>query len=1329
MAGFRLPAPSPLEMSDRNLSKAWTKFHQNFTNFELATGIKEKGDAIRIATLLSVIGQEAVDTFNTFIFPTGDETKFEKVLEKFENHCKGKKNTTYERYMFNCRNQQAGENIDSFVTALKALAESCEFGELKDSLILDRVILGISDRQLKQQLLRTEVLTLDKAIGIIRTAAAASAQLDHMTSESSEVHALSKHSQNRSGKPKYTHVNTPKHPTGSSSRNKSSKKGICRNCGGAFPHDGDCPAKGKRCNFCKKLNHFSKVCRSRLKSEPEQANTIQQNQIENPDSDSEYTFEVNPSGSRAKRPNINIDVAGTNIPAVIDTGATVNVMSEDTYQTLQVTPVLQHETINIYAYGSKKPLTVIGKFNADTTYKDNTVNSEFYVAKGVSDTLVSFTTAEALSLVRICYNVSTGTSLNKILDEYSDRFEGIGKLADATCKLHVNSDVTPVSQPHRRVPFKVRKKVEAELKRLKSLDIIEPVKDTPTPWVSPIRVVTKPTRPNEIRLCVDMRAPNKAIQRERHVTPTIDDIIANLNGATIFSKLDLNNGYHQIELDKDSRYLTVFSTHAGLFQFKRLNFGVNSGAEQFQNLIQSALAGLPGVINISDDILIYATGQEEMYNRLAACMQRLREKNLTLNKDKCQFNKSSIEFFGHTFSKEGVSPRPAKVEALKNAVAPTNKEEVRSFLGLATYCSRFIPRLATLSEPLRKLTKNNIPWEWGEAQEMALCNIKDAITNHCTMAFFDPQLRTEVVVDASPVGLCAMLTQHDDSTGKSSLVAIASRSLTAVEQRYSQTEREALAVTWGCLHFHLYLFGSDFTVITDHKPLTTLFNLPYSKPSARIEKWILKLQQYTYRVIYRPGKGNPADYLSRHPLNTTSSELETDEHVNFILTSAVPKAVKLEEIQSAVDKDELLSTCKRAHAQNTWHKEIAKAPASIKYQLQRLHNVKNEITVTQSGIVLRDNRIVIPSTLRKRIVQLAHDGHQGIVRTKQLLRQKVWFPGIDAFVEDMIKTCIPCQATYVPHQQPPLNMSPLPESPWSELSADFKELGQNKGYLLVVVDDYSRYPVIEFVTSTSSKAVLPKLDQIFSMFGIPRVLRTDNGPPFNSQDFAQFADHLGFKHRKIMPRWPQANGIAERLMKTIKKVYQTARMEHKNGHQALHEFLRNYRATVHPSTGMPPSSLLFQYDVRTRLPDISHFTVSNQDQKTRQHDAAAKQRMKSKAEGNRNIQSPNIEVGERVLLKRDGLVPNDVAPYDPIPYTVTSVNGSMVTAKRQDRTITRHISFFKPISLDAATDSTESKVMIDLDFEDTQTQPQLPSQRSSSRVRKPPRYLRDYVLD
>ena len=211
-------------------------------------------------------------------------------------------------------------------------------------------------------------------------------------------------------------------------------------------------------------------------------------------------------------------------------------------------------------------------------------------------------------------------SVDEIVQSYDDRFIGLGKLSDAKCKLHADDNIQPVTQPHRRIPFPVRKKVEAELDRLKNLDVIEEVSNTPTPWISPIRVVPKPKRPGEIRLCIDMRAPNRAIQRERHVTPTIDDIIANLNGATVFSTLDLKNGYHQVELDEDSRYLTVFSTHVGLFRFRRLNFGVNSAAEQFQNLIQSALAGLPGVMNISDDIIVFGKDEQEHKERLAKCL-------------------------------------------------------------------------------------------------------------------------------------------------------------------------------------------------------------------------------------------------------------------------------------------------------------------------------------------------------------------------------------------------------------------------------------------------------------------------------------------------------------------------------------------------------------------------------------------------------------------------------------------------------------------------------------------------------------------------------------
>ena len=727
-----------------------------------------------------------------------------------------------------------------------------------------------------------------------------------------------------------------------------------------------------------------------------------------------------------------------------------------------------------------------------------------------------------------------------------------------------------------------------------------------------------------------LRAPNKAIERERHVTPTVDDIIANLNGATVFSKLDLKNGYHQVELHEESRYMTVFSTHVGLFQFKRLNFGVNSAAEQFQNLIQSALAGLPGVMNISDDILVYGKDEQEHKQRLADCLQRLRDKNLTLNKKKCEFNKTRVEFFGHVFSKEGISPSPDKVDSLQNAAPPTSKEEIHSFLGLATYCSRFIPRLATISEPLRALTKEKQRWIWGPKQETAFQDIKQAITEHCNMAYYNHNAKTEVLVDASPVGLSAMLVQHDEDKGTSSLVALASRSLTDVEQRYSQTEREALAVSWGCVHFHLYLFGSTFTVTTDHKPLVSLFNNPHSTPSCRLERIILKTQQYTFVCAYSPGKSNPADYLSRHPLPSVDQQDRTEEHVNFILTNAIPNSVTLEQIQQATATDELLCRVKHAYTSNQWHKEIAAAKDNIKTELMQLQRIKDEITVSTSGIVLRDHRIIMPESLRQTCIDIAHEGHLGIVKTKQLIRLKIWFPGIDKLVENTISQCLPCQATQVGNTHEELHMSELPAAPWTQLSADFKEIGQNKGYLLVVIDDYSRFPVVEPVSSTSAKCVIPKLDKIFSTFGIPEVLRTDNGPPFQSEEFAQFAKFMGFKHRKIMPRWPQANGIAERLMKSLKKVYQTAHTEHKNSQQALNEFLRNYRATPHKTTGASPSSLLFQHEQRTRLPEMPAQPCDSSES-TRKQDNLQKQRMKQYADTKRRAKRKVIEILFNVL--------------------------------------------------------------------------------------------------
>ena len=387
-----------------------------------------------------------------------------------------------------------------------------------------------------------------------------------------------------------------------------------------------------------------------------------------------------------------------------------------------------------------------------------------------------------------------------------------------------------------------------------------------------------------------MRIPNTTIKRERHITPTLDDILCDLNGATVFSKLDLNNGYHQLELHEESRYITTFSTHCGLRRYKRLNFGINSAAEIFQNAIRNCVHDIPGSIIV---ILIFGRNQETHDASLSAVLERLKERGLTLNKNKCAFSKSTLEFFGQIFSANGTSPDPKKVQDIKLADQRHNPKEVRSLVGLANYCTRYIPGLASLNQPLRHLPKTDHEWDWKPTHTDALNQLKDALSEDAANAYFDIDNDTELIVDASSVGLGEILTQHDKH-GRSKVIAYASRALTDVESRYSQTERETLAVTWACLHFHLYIYRRPFTATTHHQALVSIFGNPKSKPPLRIERWVLKLQQYEFRIVYKPGQNNPADYMSRHP--TSGSKVSTreskmaDEYVNFIITNAIPKA-------------------------------------------------------------------------------------------------------------------------------------------------------------------------------------------------------------------------------------------------------------------------------------------------------------------------------------------------------------------------------------------------------------------------------------------------------
>lgn len=301
-----------------------------------------------------------------------------------------------------------------------------------------------------------------------------------------------------------------------------------------------------------------------------------------------------------------------------------------------------------------------------------------------------------------------------------------------------------------------------------------------------------------------------------------------------FCKLDLSAAYHQLELDESSRYITTFSIHIGLHRYKRLLFGVNAASEIFQTVIADLLANIPGARNLSDDIIVYGKTQSEHDSSLRLTLSRLQSSGIRLHKDKCIFSVNTISFFGHVFSDKGISADPKKVKIILGHAAPSNPFEVRSFLGMTQYVSRFIPHYATVTEPLRRLTRQGVPWVWSDKEQSAFDNLKEALSSSNVMVYFDQNKLSEVLVDASPVGLGAILTQD----GR--VVSYASRALTDMEQRYSQTDREMLAVAYGVEHFHLYLFASTFTVITDHKPLLGIMK-SRNPTTARIERWRLRL--------------------------------------------------------------------------------------------------------------------------------------------------------------------------------------------------------------------------------------------------------------------------------------------------------------------------------------------------------------------------------------------------------------------------------------------------------------------------------------------------------
>ena len=419
------------------------------------------------------------------------------------------------------------------------------------------------------------------------------------------------------------------------------------------------------------------------------------------------------------------------------------------------------------------------------------------------------------------------------------------------------------------MPIPLLPSVKKTLDEMLREGIIEKVTD-PTDWCAPMVVVPKPS--GDVRITTDFTKLNLAVKRPRYELPSVDDTLARLGNARIFTKLDANSGFYQCVLDKESAPLTTFITPFGRYFYKRLPMGISSAPEIYSLKMATVLEGLDGVLNLMDDICIVGSTQAEHDERLHKVLQRLGGAGVTLNSKKCVFSARSLPYLGFIVDADGIRPDPKKLQAIQDYPQPKSPTEVRRFLGMVNQLAKFVPNLSDVTGPLRKLVCKDVVFQWETCQEKAFSSLKQILLSADVLAHYHYNDATRIAADSSGYGLGAVMSQLKDGHWK--VVAYASRTLTAAESRYAVIEKEALAITWACERFSQYLMGKQFEILTDHSPLVSLFqHKRLDELPLRIQRFRIRMMRFTYTVRHVPGTEQlAADALSRAPVSSACSE-------------------------------------------------------------------------------------------------------------------------------------------------------------------------------------------------------------------------------------------------------------------------------------------------------------------------------------------------------------------------------------------------------------------------------------------------------------------------
>lgn len=877
------------------------------------------------------------------------------------------------------------------------------------------------------------------------------------------------------------------------------------------------------------------------------------------------------------RPYLDVYIHGTPATCLLDSGATVTVVGELGLRILDCAhveyDVKPNGTSVVTADGVSQE--VQGELQLPFTFKGVTkvipclvvpsVKQNFILGMNFGDAFgicLDFTnrTFSHNNEVRIC-TIKCIRSRDSLLPDEQRRLQCVvnkfselvsSKLGRVKGVEHFidTGDARPFKQRQYLLSPAMEKHLHGEVDEMLRLGVIQPSK---SPWSSPILLVNK--KNGEKRACFDGRKLNSVTLRDSYPLPRIDAILNRLRDSSYLSSLDLTKAFWQIPLEESSRPKTAFTVPGrGLFEFKVMPFGLSNSPQTLQRTMD-ALFG-PDLLNNEvfvylDDIVIASPDFDSHIQTLTSVYERLKEAGFKINLEKCQFCRPSLSFLGFIVDHQGLRTDPNKVDCIVNYPVPNTTTEIKRLIGLISYYRRFLKNFSTIASPITSLLhgkKKGQAIGWTPEADVALKEIKLLISSAPVLVSPDFSKRFFIQTDASDVGLGAVLFQEQD--GLEHPIAFASRTLTSTERKYAATERELLGVIFGVEHFRGYVEGTDFTVITDCASLTWLHNL--REPTGRLARWCMRLAQFSFDVKHRPGAKNVVpDALSRISLLESHQTIPDQWYSDMI-----------GKVREFPDK---------------YPDFKVKNDVLFKHMPSPLPFVSN----------LPEWKMVVPTANRDSIMRQFHDdpsaAHLGIRKTMARISDFYYWPKLRQSVSRFIFNCKICAAQKSNHLGRAGLMGSEKEVnfPFECVSLDI--LGplptsrNGYQYVVVVTDWFTKFVLLQPLRKASAKLIIKFLrEQVFSIFGVPRILMADNGSQFIAREFKDYLTGLGIKNVWYNARYhPQVNPTerVNRVLVTALSSY--LKENHRSWDENLFEIASALRSAPHDATQVSPNFLVF----------------------------------------------------------------------------------------------------------------------------------------------------------